>query len=116
MTKYKQYMKERKEIRFDEDYPYLPYDIGGVSLESRDVYATPHGLMVVANYNVHTGRGFYLPNGERWDVWDEDDVLPKHIADKIEEVRIYHDFPYYHFLFDDNDNLVAVRHCTKSLL
>ena len=117
MTRYKRYLKEVKELHFDEDLPYLPYNIdSAITLESRDAYATPYGLLVVAVYNVCIGRGFYLPNGKRIDVYDEDDDI-KLICETFDlpykdpaVICILNDFPNYRFMFDDDNNLIAVQY------
>lgn len=117
MTRYKRYLKEVKELHFDEDLPYLPYNVDShIVLEGRDVYATPYGLLVVAVYNVCIGRSFYLSNGKRIDVYDEDDDI-KLICEtydlpykKPAVICILDDFPNYRFMFDDDDNLIAVQY------
>lgn len=111
MTSYKRFMKKVKKVRFDEDYVCLPYGYAGVSLESRDVFATPCGLLLVACYNVGVARDFYLPNGDAIIVYEDGDDIPECETHNIGSIRIYNDFPHYHFIFDDNDKLIAVRYC-----
>lgn len=120
MTSYKRYLKKIKEMPFDEDLPFLPYNVdSAITLETRDVFPTPQGLLVVSIYNVGVGRAFYLRSGKRLDIYDEDEYTEmSDIYDLPEirpcEIRIYHDLPHYMFLFDDNDVLIAVRHTNRN--
>ena len=109
MTRYKKYMKEHG-FKYEEDYPYMPYtSLNGVTLESRDVFPTRHGLLEVAVYDVLVNRLFVLPNGEYMDIYEDDEEIPE-IHDRQFEIRIYHDYPAYRFLFDEDDNLIAIHH------
>ena len=45
MTKYKKYLREHG-LKTDEDYPYLPIDIGGVVLEGVRVHITSNKLVI----------------------------------------------------------------------
>ena len=114
MTRYKKYLKEAKEMMFDEDYSFMPYDMtGGLLLESRDVFVCRDGLLVVAVYNVGVGRGLYLPNGKRLGIYEEDDYIEE-IEFVDVEIRIYHDLPHYRFYYDEDDDLLAVRYMKEA--
>lgn len=117
MTRYKKYMKERYELQFSEDMEFLPYpvdDKGNVILEDRDVFATRHGLLLVTTYNTLVYRSLFLPNDTQIMVYDDDDSIPELVDRKGDfEIRMYHDMPHYMFMFDNDDNLIAVRYTNK---
>lgn len=113
MTRYKKYMKNKFDIQFNEDFDMIPYPVANVSIEDRDVFATPRGLLVVTTYNVDITRWFVTPDGLTMSVYDEDDeieIVNELAQNRCLEIRIYFDFPYYRFYFDEDDKLVAIRY------
>lgn len=108
MTRYKKYMKERYNLKFDEDMDFLPYPVDSfVSMESRDVIVLRYGLLLITTYNVDVARTLYLPDGSLMGVHDEYEDMHG-INPAI--ISIWNDNPHYAFMFDDDDKLIAVRH------
>lgn len=121
MTRYKRYLKEVKDLSFNEDFNILPCDKGYFSIEDRDVFVCPVGLLVITTYNVGVARSLYLPNGHQDIIWEEEDIMLDDDDDEIKPedigvIKIFNEIPNYRFYYDFNDKLVAIKHCRNSQL
>lgn len=104
MTKYKKVLKALG-YRFNEDYDYLPYEVeGGVCLEDASVLVTPEGLFLSNSYNVDVWHYLLGRDLQPIPILEENDRIVKQDFE-VGSVRIFNDFPRFHFVYDMNDKL-----------
>lgn len=101
MTSWKKWLKNYHNVKFEEDYPYLPYYDDYVTLEGVGTMVTPFGIRVSYYYDEITSICYYLPNGQVMPVDEiENGEIPNYcrFADCI--VAVKEDLPYLYMLKD----------------
>lgn len=63
MTRYKKYVRETKNISLENDYPWLPYNVGSTSIEGVYCGIKDNKIIVKTYYNTITGIKLIDCNG-----------------------------------------------------